>query len=224
MNTPPSITKKTIRKSNKTIKQAVALYDYSATTAEELSFEEGDIVYIIEDIDENWLSGCIIDTNQSGLVPKSYVQIDARLEDPIFEAAKRGNMELLVKLVDELHADVNGLDAAGNTPLHWASRAGHLDAVEYLITKGSHVNVKNNLGDTPLHSAAASGKGGPNMVDVVRRLLISGGNGLKDVINDGGRTAKDLARDVDIRGVLSEGDNIVSSIEGVDDGDGSDSD
>jgi ankyrin repeat protein len=50
-----------------------------------------------------------------------------------------------------------GLDKAGNTPLHWACRGGHLEAVQLLLSKIPAVNAANKIGDTPLHCAAWAG-------------------------------------------------------------------
>ena len=49
---------------------------------------------------------------------------------------------------------VNGLDKAGNSPLHWACRGGHNEAVKLLLQYHPVINAQNKLGDTPLHCAA----------------------------------------------------------------------
>jgi hypothetical protein len=51
-------------------------------------------------------------------------------------------------LVD-LGADVNR-DPAGNTPLFGAVSLGYDNVVQYLVSKGANVNVKNKRGQTPL--------------------------------------------------------------------------
>ena len=47
--------------------------------------------------------------------------------------------------------DVNELDQAKNTALHWAAGAGHNSAVALLLEYQADMNLQNLLGDTPLH-------------------------------------------------------------------------
>ena len=70
----------------------------------------------------------------------------------------------------------------GETPLHQASKTGHLDIVNLLLDKGADVTVANNYGWTPLISAVSDAQ-----VDVVKLLLAIDRSGpyLKDTI---GRT------------------------------------
>lgn len=65
---------------------------------------------------------------------------------------------------------INLADKHGNTPLHVASglRVG-IDVISHLIENGARVNLPNNDGFTPLHSAAISGDKG-----IMRRLLQAG--------------------------------------------------
>uniref|UniRef100_A0A672H784 Uncharacterized protein n=1 Tax=Salarias fasciatus TaxID=181472 RepID=A0A672H784_SALFA len=46
----------------------------------------------------------------------------------------------------------------GWTALHLASSSGHREVVEELLKAGADVNLQNNVGDTPLHIAARTGK------------------------------------------------------------------
>ena len=43
------------------------------------------------------------------------------------------------------------------SPLHWASKGGHIKIVEMLISRGARVHTTNMGDDTPLHLAAAHG-------------------------------------------------------------------
>ena len=55
-----------------------ALYDCEADNEDELTFEEGDIIVVInEDTeDENWMEGCLLtDSNRRGLFPVSFVHM-----------------------------------------------------------------------------------------------------------------------------------------------------
>jgi ankyrin repeat protein len=56
------------------------------------------------------------------------------------------------ELIEGENQDVNAKDATNNTPLHWAAGAGHLEAVQYLLSRPDiKLNEQNLLGDTPLH-------------------------------------------------------------------------
>ena len=54
------------------------------------------------------------------------------IDNPMHEAAKRGNIGFLKEVVDS-GMSVNTLDTAGNTPLHWAARFGHLLSLTTLL-------------------------------------------------------------------------------------------
>ncbi|XP_050360802.1 transient receptor potential cation channel subfamily A member 1 [Nymphalis io] len=73
-----------------------------------------------------------------------------RLED--FAATCRNLCETsLMKLLNEK-------DNTGCSPLHYASRAGHIRSLQNLITLGACVNLKNNNNESPLHFAARYGR------------------------------------------------------------------
>ena len=59
----------------------------------------------------------------------------------------------------------------GSTPLHAASREGHVEVVNILIQAGGDVNCKEKWGWTPLHEASYNGH-----VEVVKRLIRAGGD------------------------------------------------
>jgi len=55
-------------------------------------------------------------------------------------------------------ADLNAKDNFGETPLHSASRNGHLKVVEQIVaTEGDSSNANDNYGQTPLHYACEEG-------------------------------------------------------------------
>ncbi|KAE9029606.1 hypothetical protein PF005_g1645 [Phytophthora fragariae] len=71
-------------------------------------------------------------------------------------AVGKGNLEIVQLLIETGRANVNVVDAKGNTPLHWAcikNGDGQLELVSYLISKGAKPR-KNTHGNTPLHSEA----------------------------------------------------------------------
>ncbi|KAG0204809.1 hypothetical protein BGX28_003381 [Mortierella sp. GBA30] len=66
-------------------KQVKALYNFDATGEGELSLRKGDIVRIIEEIDEGWWEGELVDPNgvrHEGMFPSNYVEVVAQDADP----------------------------------------------------------------------------------------------------------------------------------------------
>ena len=67
-------------------------------------------------------------------------------------------------------ANVNEiLKETGETPLHHATKIGHLEFVKALIAAGAKANEKNLRSQTPLHNAA-----GHNDLEIVKILLNAG--------------------------------------------------
>uniref|UniRef100_A0A8C6BQE0 Osteoclast-stimulating factor 1 n=1 Tax=Monodon monoceros TaxID=40151 RepID=A0A8C6BQE0_MONMO len=110
-----------------------ALYTFEPRTPDELYFEEGDIIYITDMSDTNWWKGT--SKGRTGLIPSNYVAEQAEsIDNPLHEAAKRGNLSWLRECLDN-RVGVNGLDKAGSTALYWACHGGHKDIVEMLFTQ-----------------------------------------------------------------------------------------
>ena len=59
----------------------------------------------------------------------------------------------MVNVLLEAGAEVNKTNIDGDTPLHEASRRGHLEVVNVLVAAGAEVNKTNNGGGIPLHWA-----------------------------------------------------------------------
>jgi len=53
--------------------------------------------------------------------------------------------------------DVNEVEAAGNTALHFAAYEGWGAGVELLLSLGAKINASNNAGDRPWHWAQNMG-------------------------------------------------------------------
>lgn len=171
-----------------------AMYKYDARQSDELSFDEGDLLYILDQSDSGWWKAKCGDV--SGLIPSNYVQESMEsVDNPLHEAAKRGNINFLNECVHN-RVSVNGLDKAGSTPLHWAAHGGHLECLQrLLIVDNCQLDVKNKLGDTPLHSAAWKGH-----AEAVRMLLDKGAR--VDLKNNEGKTPLDLAKDAETEALL----------------------
>ncbi|XP_070501676.1 transient receptor potential cation channel subfamily A member 1 [Chironomus tepperi] len=63
---------------------------------------------------------------------------------------------------------LNEKDISGCSPLHYASREGHIRSLENLIRLGACINLKNNNNESPLHFAARYGR-----YNTVKQLLDS---------------------------------------------------
>ena len=71
---------------------------------------------------------------------------------PWHRAAQKNDLEKLVKVLR--YGGQEFRDEKGDTPLHYAAAAGHLNAVRYLVESGSDVNAFNMKGETPLMKSA----------------------------------------------------------------------
>lgn len=170
------------------IKVVRALFKYTAQYPDELSFEEGDLLYILDRVnDPNWWKAKCGD--RTGLIPSNYVgEHTESVDHPLHEAAKRGNLNFLKECLQN-KVSVNGLDKSGSTALHWAAHGGHIECVMQLLQMPNcQLNVQNKLGDTPLHSAAWKGH-----VDVATALFEAGAK--TDLINNDDKMPADLASD-----------------------------
>ncbi|KAI9356255.1 SH3 domain-containing protein [Zopfochytrium polystomum] len=128
------------RPGKKEIAVVRALYSYTAENPDELSFEEGSVLYVVNKDDANWWK-CRSD-DKEGLVPSNYVgENTTEIENPLHEAAKRGNVAFARELLSA-GLSVNALDKAGNTPLHWAARGGHSEIVSMILAKNPAVNAQ----------------------------------------------------------------------------------
>ncbi|XP_023702416.1 transient receptor potential cation channel subfamily A member 1 isoform X3 [Cryptotermes secundus] len=84
-----------------------------------------------------------------------------RLEEFANEVIKAQSKVSLLQLLNEK-------DKTGCSPLHYASREGHIRSLENLIRLGACINLKNNNNESPLHFAARYGR-----YNTVRQLLDS---------------------------------------------------
>uniref|UniRef100_A0A672UPB6 Osteoclast-stimulating factor 1 n=1 Tax=Strigops habroptila TaxID=2489341 RepID=A0A672UPB6_STRHB len=173
-----------------------ALYTFEPRTPDELYFEEGDIIYISDMSDTNWWKGTC--KGRTGLIPSNYVAEQAEsIDNPLHEAAKRGNLSWLRECLDN-QVGVNGLDKAGNTALYWACHGGHKDIVDVLFTQANlELNQQNKLGDTALHAAAWKG-----YADIVEMLLAKGAR--TDLKNNEKKLALDMATNATCASLLKK--------------------
>ena len=80
-------------------------------------------------------------------------------------------IEMLDLLEDIPGVDYNIPDNEGNSPLHFAAQAGHVEVVSYLLNKVRTIQVDpiNQQGFTPLMKAALQGR-----IKCSKLLLFSG--------------------------------------------------
>lgn len=162
-----------------------AVYQYQAQHSDELSFEEGDTLYILEKNEDGWWRAKC--GGKEGLIPANYIESGTEtIDNPLHEAAKRGNLTFLQECLDN-RVSVNGLDKSGSTALHWAASGGHADCAAALLkVYNVEINVQNKLGDTPLHNASWKGH-----AEVVALLLEKGA--VSAIRNNDKKTPYDLS-------------------------------
>ncbi|MBN1237585.1 MAG: ankyrin repeat domain-containing protein [Gammaproteobacteria bacterium] len=88
---------------------------------------------------------------------------------PLAEAAMRGDIETLRRLLDEGSVDFDAPGRTGTPALHWLIHRGDRDAALRLIAAGADVNAANRYGVAPLHVAIETGD-----AILARRLLEAG--------------------------------------------------
>uniref|UniRef100_A0A7N5JQM2 Oxysterol binding protein like 1A n=1 Tax=Ailuropoda melanoleuca TaxID=9646 RepID=A0A7N5JQM2_AILME len=93
--------------------------------------------------------------------------MNSETEQQLLHHARNGNVEEVRQLLEtmernEVIADINckgrSKSNLGWTPLHLACYFGHRQVVQDLLKAGAEVNVLNDMGDTPLHRAAFTGR------------------------------------------------------------------
>lgn len=52
-----------------------AVYDYSAADEDEVSFQDGDTIVNVQQIDDGWMYGTVERTGETGMLPANYVEI-----------------------------------------------------------------------------------------------------------------------------------------------------
>ncbi len=98
----------------------------------------------------------------------------AEPETAFFEATRRGDMAVVMRLVEEKIIDVNQTDAYSWTGLMYAIQNSHAGLAEYLLLKKARINLQDKDGLTPLMIAVNE-----RHPDIVEILLESGADALK---------------------------------------------
>ena len=82
------------------------------------------------------------------------------------QQTERTSVEMVTLLLSA-GADQSQVDHQGNTPLHWAARAGDKDVALKLLMRNCPFDAKNQRGETPLHWAMRSGRRGMEVTTVL---------------------------------------------------------
>ena len=85
---------------------------------------------------------------------------------PIHDAAEQGNLEEVMRLIQEDPEIVDATDEYGDTPLYYASIESHVEVVSYLLEQGASIDIKGRDGITALGVSCHNGH-----VPVVEILL-----------------------------------------------------
>ena len=92
----------------------------------------------------------------STIIPSTKLMIErvqqAKKNKSLFEAAKKGDIEQVKKLIAQ-GADVNGTEGGAWTPLAEAASVGHAQVVKVLLENGAEVDANDSHGYTPLYYA-----------------------------------------------------------------------
>ena len=81
-----------------------------------------------------------------------------RIEDTLIEAAARGHLSVVHRLLDE-SVPIDAANDVGYTPLMAAARTYRVDVVAFLLRSGADVRRQSEDGHTPLHWSVGSPSG-----------------------------------------------------------------
>lgn len=155
-------------------KQVKAIYDFSGENPNELNLCAGDVITVIEEIDQGWWKGELFDANgnrQQGLFPSNYVEEIAPPPMPIRPVSSRSqstshyshsteNLEMTEEPEDSPFADSSRVSASyanQSPPKPMMARRGTAGSLHSAPTTSptlprmpsvSQINVRNNIGSS----------------------------------------------------------------------------
>ncbi|XP_011705515.1 PREDICTED: alpha-latrocrustotoxin-Lt1a-like, partial [Wasmannia auropunctata] len=91
---------------------------------------------------------------------------------PLHWAAGGGQLDIVKYFINEKHIDINIRGYVGNTVLHYAVLGRKPNTVKWLLDSGAGVNIKNNVGNTPLSDAINFNSGS----EIIKYLVEKGNN------------------------------------------------
>jgi len=97
------------------------------------------------------------------------ISVTQSYSQEIFRAVMSGDLNKTRIFLEEHPEWINAKSWGDWTPLHRAAQFGHGDIIDFLISKGSHLEARTNLGFTPLYAAIIGQK-----PEVVKQLIDKG--------------------------------------------------
>lgn len=107
---------------------------------------------------------------------------------PIHDAAAKGDLKQITKLISSSPAVIDAVDKDNATPLHYAAGKGAIPIIKFLIDHKANINARKKDGITPLHVAA-----GVNNLDAVKILVSAKAD--TSITDDCGRTPLAIAQE-----------------------------
>jgi hypothetical protein len=114
--------------------------------------------------------------------------------DPLEEAGTESEALDAVKLLLDLHADINAVDDKGDTAMHGAAYGNFPAIVQLLADRGADINIWKRFdtaGRSPLYIAEGYKAGRPQpsrpTIEVITRLMVAAGvptDGTRPTIHD----------------------------------------
>lgn len=97
----------------------------------------------------------------------------------LHHAAKLGNLEVVMLLLNTGQVDLNAQDSGGWTPIIWAAEHRHIDIVRALLNRGANVTLKDKEMNVCLHWASFAGSA------EIAELILNAGCSLSSVNQHG---------------------------------------
>lgn len=117
-------------------------------------------------------------------------QLNSNSFDPVVLAINADAPDETIKyLLTQPGNPITKLTHDGRIYIHWAAYRGNTALVDFLIKKGSAVNVKDSHGSSPITFAAGAGQRDPKLYD----LFVANGANLKTDVNSAGANSLLLA-------------------------------
>jgi ankyrin repeat protein len=98
-----------------------------------------------------------------------FLGIVAASAETIVEAAKNGDLQTVITILDQDSTKLNATDENNYTVLHWACMRAHWDVAGYLIDKGADLNVVGGDGGTQINWAVHH-----DNVEIIKKMVEKG--------------------------------------------------